>query len=77
MNNNQLNLRLDQTISVLCEKCENPYFVQQLRLQKIPALLTGSPDPSYMPIPVFACSKCGHVNKEFEAQEKRGLELED
>jgi hypothetical protein len=30
-----------------------------------------------MPIPVFACSSCGHVNEEFEAKERRGFEIEE
>lgn len=77
MNQHQLNITLDQTTSVVCEKCDNPYFVQQLRIQKVPALLTGTSNPGHIPIPVFACSKCGHVNKEFEVQEKKGFELED
>jgi len=73
----QLNISLDQTTSIYCEKCDNPYFVQQLRIQKIPGLLTGQSHPSYMPVPVFACSKCGHVNSEFETQTKPEISLED
>jgi uncharacterized Zn finger protein len=77
MNQHQINISLDQTISVVCDNCGNMYFEQQLRLQKVPAILTGQSQPTYMPIPVFACSKCGHVNKEFEAQEKSLLDIED
>jgi hypothetical protein len=77
MNPHQINISLDQTTSVHCEKCQSPYFVQQLRLQKVPALLTGQSQPTYMPIPVFACSSCGHVNEEFEAKERRGFEIEE
>jgi hypothetical protein len=73
----QLNISLDQTTSIYCENCDNPYFVQQLRIQKIPGLLTGQSHPSYMPVPVFACSKCGHVNSEFETQTKPEISLED
>ncbi len=73
----QVNISLDQTTSIICDSCENPYFEQQLRIQKIPGLLTGQSQPSYMPIPVFACSKCGHVNSEFESQARPGISFED
>lgn len=76
-NQQQINISLDQTTSITCEECNNPYFVQQLRIQKVPGLLTGQSQPSYMPIPVFACSKCGHVNSEFETQAKPEISFED
>jgi hypothetical protein len=77
MNQHKVNISLSQTTSVTCDKCNSSYFVQQIRLQKVPALLTGEPHPTYMPIPVFACAKCGHVNSEFDAQERQGLEIEE
>jgi uncharacterized Zn finger protein len=73
----QLNISLDQTTNVNCNECGHLYFVQQLRIQKISGLLTGQSHPSYVPVPVFACSKCGHVNSEFETQTKPEISLED
>lgn len=77
MNKQQINIGLEQTTNVTCNECGNVYFVQQLRIQKVPGLLTGQSHPSYMPVPVFACSKCGHVNSEFETQYKQEISLED
>lgn len=77
MNKQQINIGLEQTTNVTCNECGNVYFVQQLRIQKVPGLLTGQSHPSYMPVPVFACSKCGHVNPEFETQYKQEISLED
>jgi hypothetical protein len=76
-NQQQINISLDQTTSITCDKCDHPYFEQQLRIQKVPGLLTGQSQPTYMPIPVFACSKCGHVNSEFETQTKPEISFED
>lgn len=76
-NQQQINISLDQTTNVTCNECENLYFTQQLRLQKVSGLLTGQAQPSYMPVPVFACAKCGHVNSEFEAQSKPEISFED
>jgi uncharacterized Zn finger protein len=73
----QINIGLEQTKNVSCENCENLYFVQQVRIQKVPGLLTGQSHPTYMPVPVFACSKCGHVNSEFETQYKQEISFDD
>jgi hypothetical protein len=34
-------------------------------MRKVSRLLTGAPKDSYVPVPVFLCSACGHLNDEF------------
>lgn len=34
-------------------------------LRKVSRILMGDTKDGVLPIPVFTCSKCGHVNKEF------------
>ena len=69
-----LNVDFNQTTPVLCEECGSPYFEQALVIRKVAGLLTGQRDHSFIPIPVFKCSECGHVNEEF--QPKQGKKLE-
>jgi uncharacterized Zn finger protein len=61
----QSNLNLNQTTGVVCEECSHIHFEQVLIIRKASGLLTGTGQPTYVPIPVFACTKCGHVNSEF------------
>ena len=68
------NLDYSQTVAVNCEQCKGIYFEQVVHLRKASGLLTGTGKPSYIPIPVFACKACGHVNKEFLPQESKGVE---
>jgi hypothetical protein len=68
-----LNVSLDQTLPVVCEKCEGIYFEQALHIRRISGLLTGTGQTSYLPIPVFACKSCGHVNTEFLPKELKDL----
>lgn len=56
---------LSNTKPVVCENCGNDVFVEGVKLRKVSRLLTGDTKDGVLPIPVFACSKCGHVNKEF------------
>jgi len=68
-----VNLDLSQTAPVLCEECKGTYFEQALVLRKASGLLTGTGKPTYIPIPVFSCKECGHVNSDFLPREAAEL----
>ena len=65
----QQTIDMSQTSSVKCEKCENSTFKQTLLIRKMSALVSPSGQETVIPIGVFACEKCGHVNAEFEKME--------
>lgn len=56
---------LQDTEAIKCEKCGGEVFEEAMMLRKVSALLTGNGKPGIVPVPVFICSKCGHVNGEF------------
>jgi len=56
---------LNDTEAVKCEACGGEVFEEGLMLRKVSALLTGTGQPGIVPVPVFMCAKCGHINKEF------------
>jgi hypothetical protein len=65
MSQQQLNISLDKTVGVVCNECDNNIFVEGVMLRKASRFITGTAQDALIPIPVFACSKCGHVNEEF------------
>ena len=65
----QQTIDMSKTTSIKCEKCENLTFKQTLLLRKVSALVSPNGQEQYVPIAVFACEKCGHVNAEFEKME--------
>jgi len=65
----QETIDMSQTTPIKCEKCENQTFKQTLLLRKVSALVSPNGQEQYVPIAVFACEKCGHVNSEFEKME--------
>ena len=72
MNNEQqpqMNIDFSQTTAEVCEKCENDTFTQVFRMRKLSALLSPAGQESMIPIQVFACAKCGHINKGFLPKE--------
>ena len=65
MEQQQLNISLDKTTGVSCEQCNNNVFQEGVMLRKASRFITGTAQDALIPIPLFACSKCGHVNNEF------------
>jgi len=74
MHQPQVNIDITQTQAVVCEECNHVHFEQVVVLRKASGLLTGTGQPTYIPIPVFACTKCGHVNAEFLPKEVKDLD---
>ena len=69
MNNGQqpqMNIDFSQTTAEICEKCENDTFQQVYRMRKLSALLSPTGQPTMIPMPVFSCTKCNHINSAFE-----------
>ena len=56
---------ISQTTPVKCDKCENQTFKNTLILRKLSALVSPNGQEQYIPVAVFACETCGHVNSEF------------
>jgi|688.fasta_scaffold1067844_2 uncharacterized Zn finger protein len=61
----RLNISLDKTAEITCDECGHNVFQEGLMLRKASKFLTGTPQDALIPLPVFSCSKCGHVNTEF------------
>ena len=61
----QMNIDFDQTTAEACEHCDNETFVQVYQMRKLSALLSPTGTEAMIPIQVFACAKCGHINKGF------------
>ena len=61
----QEQIDISKTTPVKCEKCENQTFKQTLLIRKLSALVSPNGQETIVPMAVFACEKCGHVNSEF------------
>jgi DNA-directed RNA polymerase subunit M/transcription elongation factor TFIIS len=61
----QQRLDINQTTPVECEKCKGQVFKEVTLIRKVSRFITNTPQDTMIPIPVFACHKCDHVNDEF------------
>ena len=61
----QMNIDISQTSEMKCDKCENLTFKQTIMLRKMSAIVSPNGQETIIPMAVFACEKCNHVNDEF------------
>ena len=66
----QMNVDMSQTTSVSCEACKHDVFVPSFKIRRMSALLSPHGKETMIPMQVFACAKCGHINKEFQLKEE-------
>jgi len=59
---------INETEPVLCEQCKNDTFIEVVSLRRISAVYSPNGKPGLVPISLFECSSCGHVNEEFRPQ---------
>ena len=65
----QMNVNFSQTTPIKCEKCGNPTFKQTMMLRKVSAIISPTGKETIIPMAVFACESCNHVNDEFKKSE--------
>jgi len=49
--------------NVECEECKCLNFRSIVRLKRISPLLSGKSKEEFVPVEMFVCDKCGHLNK--------------
>jgi len=65
----QMQVDISQTTEEVCESCENDTFTQVYKIRKLSALLSPTGQPTMIPMQVFTCAKCGHINSAFLPKE--------
>lgn len=63
--NLQMNVSLEDTMEIKFEKCEHTVFNQSFLLRGVSRFITGGTQDSIVPVAVFSCNSCGHVNDMF------------
>ena len=63
--NQNINIDLNNVDNVKCEECENETFVPAFVIKHISALMSPTGKETMVPIQLFQCSKCHHINEKF------------
>lgn len=62
---------INKTSPTICECCNKEAFQEAVVLRKISALISPTGKEGFVPVQVFACVACGHVNNDFLPKELR------
>ena len=60
-----LKLRPEDMTDICCENCGGKYFRAVQAFKKVSALVSPTGKEQIVPIPVYRCDECGHINEEF------------
>ena len=61
----QIQINLNDTESVLCTSCKGTFFDHVFIMKRLSALVSPNGKKTMVPIQLFKCHSCGHVNSEF------------
>lgn len=60
-----VNIRPEDLDDISCENCEGKVFREASMFKRLSALLSPSGKEQVIPVPVFRCDDCGHINDAF------------
>ena len=60
-----INIDLNNVDNIKCEECGNETFTPVFIIKHLSALVSPTGQETMVPIQLFKCSKCGHVNEKF------------
>ena len=61
----QQGVDLSNSTPYVCEKCGHDIFVTAFKLQTVSGLISPTGEEMLVPIQVFMCNDCNHINEEF------------
>ena len=70
----QTQINIKDTETIVCEKCGNGLFIQSFFLQKISALVSPTGQESIVPVQVYSCGNCGHINRKLNPTSEQSEE---
>ena len=67
----QIRINPNDLTDVVCEECGHDTYREVVYIKKVSALMSPNGRESFIPVPTFACAKCGHVNSSFKQDTPR------
>ena len=65
--NKQMNVDIDSTLEIVCDECGHNVFRPAFFLRKVSRFISPDGQDRLLPLDTMECSKCGNINKEFQA----------
>ena len=63
--NKNINIDLNNIENMKCDECENETFTPAFIIKHLSPLVSPTGQETMVPIQIFKCTDCGHINKRF------------
>ena len=64
-----MKVNIEAATDVTCSQCDNSHFSQVFIIKRLSPVVSPTGEEVLVPIPTFACSKCGNINEGFVPDE--------
>ena len=61
----QMQVKLSDADDVFCDECNNAYFVPVVMIKRLSPLVSPTGEEAMVPMQVFQCNACNHINESF------------
>ena len=61
----QMRVTLEDLTDLVCDECGDQYFRQVMMIKRLSPIVSPSGKEQFVPMPIFRCDGCGHVNDVF------------
>ena len=65
MNASKVKINPKDLEDVVCDKCKSQCFEQTFLFKKLSAVLSPTGQDTMIPLQIFRCADCGHINEIF------------
>ena len=62
--NQQLPFDISNAVDVTCDECGGNIFENVFKVKRMSAMLSPNGEEFIIPIQLFACKHCGHINED-------------
>ena len=62
---NKMNIDLNEVDNITCDECKGEHFSPTFVIKKLSPLMSPSGKQTLIPLQIFKCNKCGHINELF------------
>ena len=67
-NHMNMNIKMEDTTEIACDNCGGVTFEAVMYFRRVSALVSPTAQEAVVPLNLYACKRCHHVNKEFLPQ---------
>ena len=70
MNPQEIEVDLSKSDDIICDNCGNKTFIQVVEIKRLSPIVSPTGQEALVPVQMYACSKCLHVNEKLQVKVK-------